>query len=191
MVRCLGLLLINSGEVREVKQNWPWINSDWSWVMDTWIVTPVSYLLIILKFSTTNSIYQNHYIRIESLFLCSLPLLLQCWRKSRFRTEQWARSTSSCQGCTDSPRYLTHNVLCLNSSSIFSERKHWKMNWHTTYVSSGVNWVRTPPAIQKPTLCGGQGLILMLIQGRLFTSSRNTASLCNMKPANCFLCGLL
>lgn len=26
----------------------------------------------------------------------------------------------------------------------------------------------------------------MLIQGRLFTLSRDTAPLCNMKPANCF-----
>lgn len=43
-----------------------------------------------------------------------------------------------------------------------------------------------PPTIQKPTLFGGQGLIFMLMQGRLFTSSRNTAPLCNMKPANCF-----
>lgn len=73
-------------------------------------------------FSTADNIFYPYYIIIE-LVLCSLTLLLQCWRKSRFRTEQWARSTSSCQGCTDSPRYLTHNVLCLKVQEFALSRR--------------------------------------------------------------------
>lgn len=42
------------------------------------------------------------------------PIFLQCWRKPRFRTEQWQRSTGPGEGCTDSPRHLTHDVLRLS-----------------------------------------------------------------------------
>ncbi|CAK6440940.1 unnamed protein product [Pipistrellus nathusii] len=42
-----------------------------------------------------------------------------------------------------------------------------------------------PPAIQKPTLWG-PGSDFYVDTGRLFTLSRDTAPLCNMKPANCF-----
>lgn len=65
-------------------------------------------------------------------------------------------------------------------------RKNWKIKPHTMYVSSGVGLWGVPPIMLKLTLCRGERLTLKLTQGRLFTSSRNTALLCNMKPANCF-----
>lgn len=141
------------------------------------------YFLVFLEFPTICNILQSYYIGAECL--CSLTHLLQCWRKPCFRTEQWARSTSSCQGCTDSPRYLTHNVLRLTSPSLFSVTKRWKVNQHTMYVSNGVNLLGRPPAIQKPVLCRGQ--VLMLIQGKSFTLSKNAAPLYTREPAAAFL----
>lgn len=59
------------------------------------------------------------------------------------------------------------------------------MNQHTMYVSNGVNLLGRPPAIQKPVLCRGQ--VLMLIQGKSFTLSKNAAPLYTREPAAAFL----
>lgn len=104
-----------------------------------------------------------------------IATFVQCWRKSFPRTEQWTRSTALYQGCTDSPRYLTHNVLCLKSLRIFSERKNWKVRSTYNLCFQWVSWVGMPPAIQKPTLgIEGPGVWFHVDAGRLSTSSRNS-----------------
>lgn len=75
-------------------------------------------------------------------------------------------------------------TLLKESKYIFWEEK---LNWHTLYVSSKVNWVGSDASSRTETnTVSGQGLILLLIQGRVSASSRRLAPLCNMKPATAF-----
>lgn len=79
MIVCLGFTSNNPGEVREVKQNWPWVNNYWSWVIETAIhYTSLYFFLIFLKFSTSN-IFQNYYIRIGfvSVFIATSLTVLK------------------------------------------------------------------------------------------------------------------
>lgn len=119
------------------------------------------------------------------LVLCSLPLSLQCWRKSRFRTEQWTRSTSLFAWAVQIHQESLHNVLCLKSKDILRGRTG---RWIATY-NLCFQWSQLGEDASSHTETntrGGHSPDFMLMQEDCLLRPRNTAPLCNMKPTNCF-----
>lgn len=79
--------------------------------------------------------------------------------------------------------YAQCTLLKKSESILWKEELKDELTYNVCF--HGICWVGMPPAIQKPTLWG-PGSDFYVDTGRLFTSSKNTAPLCNMKPANCF-----
>lgn len=147
-------------------------------------ITLASLFLIFKKFST-NNILQNYYIRIGFGFVL-IATFLTVLKEVTFQDramDEIHRLLPRLYRFTKIP-YAQCTLLKKSKNILWEEELENESTYNLCFQWSQLG--EDASSHTETNTVWGPGSDLYVDTGRLFTSSRNTAPLCNMKPANCF-----